>query len=56
MAGGVTAQLSHGLLTLTGTSARAPIVVDIPATAAGRGVTGTVVVEGVGTYHVSQVR
>jgi uncharacterized protein YkwD len=55
MAAGVTAGLSHGVLSIVGTSAAAPIVVDVLATSTRHGVTGWVVVEGVGNFRASTV-
>ena len=56
MAAGVTAQLSHGLLTVIGSSPKAPVVIDILATASRRGVSGVVVVEGVAMFRASDVK
>ena len=53
---GVSAQLSRGVLSVVGVSPKAPIVIDVLTMATRRAVTGTVVVEGVGTYRASDVR
>src|SRR5437016_5871791 len=52
---GVIASLSGGVLAIVGTSPNAPIVVDVLASASRKGVTGWVVVEGVGAYKAALV-
>ncbi len=52
---GVTASLSGGVLVVVGTSPTAPIVIDVFGSSARKGVTGVVVVEGVGSFKASQV-
>jgi uncharacterized protein YkwD len=56
LSGCVSASLSHGLLTVQGTSAKAPIQVDILAIQGRHGPQGTVIVQGVGKYRASQIQ
>ena len=51
----LTASLSGGVLAVWGTSASAPIVIDVHASPSRKGVAGWVVVEGVGSFKASQV-
>ena len=53
---GLSASLSHGVLSVVGNSTNASIVIDVFATRSRRGVSGFVTVEGVANFKASQVR
>ena len=53
---GLSASLSHGVLSVVGNSPSAPIVVDVLAQRGRHGVSGVVTVEGVGNFKASRVR
>ena len=55
-AAGVTASLHGGVLSVSGTSATTPIVLDVFATPSRKGITGVIVVEGVGSYKAALVK
>ena len=55
-AAGLSAGLSGGVLHVVGTSSSSPIVIDVLASISRKGVSGIVVVEGVGTYKASLVK
>jgi uncharacterized protein YkwD len=56
MAGGLTASLSHGILTVVGKTTTDPITIDVVVARTKRGLQGTVVVEGLATYPAAQVK